>query len=224
MEHKTKHDIWVEHFGQFRTISYCYKCNVEPINETTFECYKDYLNNIVPVCNNCYYKLISNKIVKYLKTLNIEELKFLCVMKQIYANDENDMINQLINIRFNYEEFIRNILEKGSINKLKILCKVNNLSDNGTKNDLIDRLINDYINMDRISADYINLTSIPINNLDTTDPSSIINWIIGIIKDNTDNDLCTIIIKPKEENLDKLDDGLDDDIDILNDLIAQYTY
>lgn len=152
-------------------------------------------------------------VIDYMDTLDIDELYIIAKLWKIKEDNKYNIINKLIKAGFNYISFIKNILSQGSESKLQKLCKLHNISDNGSKNDLIDRLLDNKISMEKIVQVWVELVDGQDiqKKLNMDDPCSIVKWIISILKDNSS----ITVPKPKKENLDILDDGLDDDDSIL---------
>lgn len=282
---RIKSEIWNKYIGEDSMGGICFKCEIQDI--TIYDYYvenvfpNDADESMRPICKQCYENLTSTYITKddlnyyvkyvrmYLDKLPTEELNIIADVCNINEDSRVKVIRKLVNIKFDYEQFIRNILTQGSETKLRLLCELCGLNEQGTKKQLIIRLIKYGITVDEITNHIDKLYDDNLENdefYDSDDDiyedneSDLVSKVIKLLKSepykqhmlvnenvdldlfnlepsmpDSDNEINTIekfspqhktIPLPvqnhkiiKQEILDRLDDGFDDDDNIIiNDL------
>ncbi len=157
-----KDQIWNQYVGEDKFITMCFRCELQDIAVTNF-----YIatveNELKPVCQACYDAMNSKLVNKeelelyrkymciYLDKLCTEELNIIGKMCHIGETARSKLIKKLVEVKFDHERFMRNILEEGSERKLKKLCSLHGLTDLGPKDRLISRLLKSGITLEKIS-------------------------------------------------------------------------
>ncbi len=236
-----KQDVWNIYVGRYTVNGLCFSCSKEYVSQETFEVCNltdsgnDHLGNLRPVCKKCYNSINSRKLgsnYEYMSSLSQEELNFIATLRQIVDMDKlnrEELIKKIMDSSFVYEEFMMSLLQDASIIKLRKLCVFNDIVINpqkATKEEIIKKLIDNKLSLEKIADKCDQLAHNTIDDMpNNTAPSTVINYICKILKDDPLEES-----KPTKppvpvviETFDKLNDGLDEDVEILEDLFVTTT-
>jgi hypothetical protein len=196
--------LWNKYIGPTHREGICYNCTSRRITPKTFhpapvtqiESGSD--NDIRPVCESCfnvqpdnYYK---KYLYKYLDNFGEDELKVIAVAHNIPDGTKDQIIMELIKIKFDHDTFMRNILMQGSEAKLRKLCHALKLPHDGNKEKLIVTLLYHDITMgiildnrnqmdNRTNCDDYDSDDDEFLNGDYDDPKSVLKMIKLIISE-----------------------------------------